>query len=107
MAALSPVQVAIGGTQIIKTPADVAGDTFLPGNVYLVVATGATACTVGVVVPGNTKYGLAAPDISRAIPINDEYEFGPFPDDLADSATGMVNITYSAITAVNRALKRC
>lgn len=107
MATLTAAQTAIGGTQITKTAADVAGDTFDPGNVTLVVNNGsAGAITVTVVVPGNTKYGLPAPDVTRSIPAGQEFAFGPFPDDLADPSDGRVDVTYSAVATVTRALLR-
>lgn len=107
MAFLTPVQVKITGTKITKVAASAGGDTFAPGDVKLVVVNGdASPHTVTIAVPGNTKYGQAQPDIAQTIPAGEEWEFGPFPVDLADPADGVVHVTYDAVTSVTVALKR-
>lgn len=107
MAELIPTQVQVGGVQVAKAAADVAGDTFAPGDVKLHVDNGsAGAVLVTIAVPGNTKYGLAQPDVTRSIPAGQEFVFGPFAADLADPADGLVHVTYDAVTSVTRALLR-
>jgi len=108
MAILTPAQVQIGGTQVSKTAADVAGDSFEPGDkLKLHVLNGsAGAITVTIVTPGVTRYGQADPDVTRSIPAGQEWAFGPFGSDLADPVTGRVSVTYSAVTTVTRALLR-
>jgi hypothetical protein len=93
----TPRLVAITGTESEKTAADAAGDTFRPGpRVALVVANrhATIARTVMVVVPGNTKYDQPNPDIPIVIAAGAEIAIGPFPDDLADPADGLVHVTY-------------
>ncbi len=107
MAILTPVQQQVGGVQVQKTAADVAGDSFEPGGLTLLVVNGSgVAVTVTVVVPGSTKFGPDAPDVTRSIPAGQEWMFGPFDRDLADPTTGRVNITYSAVASVTRFLIR-
>jgi hypothetical protein len=108
MAVLTPTQVTIAGVQVQKAAADVAGDSFEPGtNLKFHVFNGSGgAITVTIVVPGTTKYGQADPDVTRSIPAGQEWAFGPFGNDLADPTTGLVNVTYSAVTTVTRVLLR-
>lgn len=107
MAILTPTQTAVGGTQVQMAAADVAGDSFEPGNLTFLVNNGSGgSITVTIVVPGSTRAGQAEPDITRAIPAGQQFAFGPFYNELADPATGRVGVTYSAVTTVTRALLR-
>ena len=56
--------------------------------------------TVTVVVPGNTRYGQADPDVTITVPAGGTSLIGPLPRDLADPADGLVHITYSAVTSL-------
>lgn len=107
MALLTPTQAKITGTVATKAAADAAGETFLPGDHALVILNGSgSSITASVVVPGNTKYGQAQPDVAVTIAAGVETVIGPFPDDLADPADGLVHVTYSSVATVTRRLVR-
>jgi len=104
MATIPHAQSAIGGVVLTAVAATAGPDTILPGdNVTLIVHNGnAGAVTVTVVVPGNTKYGLANPDVtSVSIPAGGHAVIGPFPADLADPADGLIDVTASPSASVN------
>lgn len=102
MALLTVQNSSILGTQITFAAAAGGGDTLAPNDhAYLHVKNGAGApITVTVVVPGNTKYGQAAPDVPVVVTNATEKVIGPFPPDLGDPTTGLVGITYSSATTV-------
>jgi hypothetical protein len=106
VAVLAVQRSKIGGTDLTFPAAAAGGDSFAPGErVVLHVRNGdAAAKTVTVVVPGNTKYGQAAPDVAVIVPAGGQTAIGPFPPDLADPADGNVDVLYSAVTAVTVAL---
>lgn len=108
MAELTPVQVQITGSDVAKTAADGAGETFRPGkDLSLLVANGDTAAhTVTVVVPGQTRYAQEEPDVAVSVPAGAEVAIGPFPSDLADPGDGFVHVGYDATTSVTRVLIR-
>lgn len=97
MSLRTAVQAQITGAVATPTAAASGGDTFKPGNVtYTVRNEHATLPrTVTIAVPGNTKYGQANPDIEVVVAALTSKAFGPFPDDLADPADGLVHVTYS------------
>lgn len=108
MALLTPVQAQITGAVSTLAAADVAGETFRPDDrAILQVTNGSGASiTVTVIVPGNTRYSQAEPDIAVVVAAGTSRAIGPFPNDLGDPTTGLVNVTYSAVTTVTRALVR-
>ena len=95
-------QAQVAGTAVDFTAADAAGDTVPPNSRgALMVRNGdTTAKTVTVVTPGNTRYGQADPDVPVTVAAGATALIGPFPQDLADPADGLVHVTYSAVTAV-------
>lgn len=102
MATLPYVQVGIAGTNPGLVAAAAGGDKVAPnerGALHVRNGSGASI-NVTVVVPGNTKYGQANPDVVVAVPAGADRLIGPFPSDLADPADGLVAITYSAVTTV-------
>lgn len=106
MAVLSPQFSKAGGTSLAFAAADAGGDQFEPSarNRLVVVNDDAGSITVTVVTPGNDKYGNARPDIDFSIPAGESAVFGPFPQDLADPADGLVDVSYSGVTNVTVAL---
>lgn len=104
MATLTATQATVQGTAINYAPAGAGGDKFGPGarRHFRVKNGGGSAITATVVVPGNTKYAQANPDITSAsIAAGAEFCFGPFPDDLGDPAdSGLISVTYSGVTSV-------
>lgn len=106
MALLPTQSVKLAGTAITYTPAAAGGDTFPPSSrSELRVKNGHTGPqSVTIVVPGNTRWGQAEPDITVSVPAGAEYAFGPFPPELADPADRSVHVTYSAVTALTVAV---
>lgn len=108
MATLTPQRSQVQGTVITYAAAAGGGDKFGPGadRHFRVKNGGGSPITVTVVVPGNTKYGIANPDItSGSIAAGAEWCFGPFPDDLGDSTdSGLISVTYSGVTTVTVAV---
>lgn len=103
MSTLAYRKVAIGGTNPQYAAASAGGDKVAanPRGFLLVRNGGGSSITVTVAVPGNTKYGQAAPDVAVTVPNATDRLIGPFPDDLADRATdNLVAITYSGVTSV-------
>lgn len=101
MSTLNYQNAKIEGTAVTMAAASAGGDKVPPNlNGALMVVNGdAAAKTVTVVVPGNTKYGQADPDVTVTVPAGATALVGPFPQDLAD-VDGLVAITYSAVTSV-------
>jgi hypothetical protein len=103
MATLSFVQAAIAGANPGFAAASAGGDKVPPNDRgALIVRNGSGASiNVTVAVPGNTRFGLANPDVVVAVPAGADRVIGPFPSELADTATdNLVAITYSAVTTV-------
>lgn len=105
MALLNPQQSKLSGTTLAFTGAS-ASDTFKPSSRgTLLVKTAGTATTATVVIPGNTEFGAAQPDIAVSCPATGEVAIGPFPPGVADPATGLATVTFSATTSVEVAYK--
>lgn len=78
------------------------GDSIAPNDRgALMVKNGSGASiTVTMIVPGNTKYGLAQPDPTYVVVAGATAMIGPLPSDLANPATGLVDFTYSGVTSL-------
>lgn len=103
MASIPHIQAKIGGVVMAPVSATAGPDTLKPGdNVCLVVNNGnAAAVTVTVVVPGNSKFGPANPDVtSVSIPAGSHAVLGPFPAELADPADGLIDVTAAPFASV-------
>lgn len=102
MAALAYQRAKIAGQAITYAAASAGGDTVPPSTsgALLVKNGGGSSINVTVAVPGDTKYGLANPDVVVAVAAGAEAAIGPFPSDLADSSDGLVHLTYSSTTSV-------
>jgi hypothetical protein len=100
MAELTHQQATIAGTTVAMAAAAGGGDTVRPGAALLVTNGDASAKTVTIVVPGNTKYGQADPDVAVVVAAGATKLIGPLPQDLADPTDGFVHVTYSAVTSV-------
>lgn len=108
MAALTVQQAAITGTALTFAAAAGGGDTVqVSGDTILIVRnTDGTTKTVTVVRPG-TEYGQANPDIAHVVAATTGVSvIGPIPTEFADPTTGVVSITYSAVTGVTVAAVR-
>jgi hypothetical protein len=102
MAQIAYQQVSILGIAANLAAATGGGDTIAPSDRgALVVKNGdASSKTVTIVTPGNDKYGQARPDIAVVVAAGATELIGPLPQDLADPTTGLVGISYSAVTSV-------
>lgn len=99
MANIPHQQAKIGGVLLTPTTATAGPDTVSPDDrlILIVQNNDASAVTVTVTVPGNTRWGVAEPDVtSVSIPAGDLAAIGPFPRELADPADGLVDITASS-----------
>lgn len=101
MAALTTQRVLVTGTTITYAAAAGGGDTFTGGarGVLRVKNGGGSPITATVVVPGNTAYGQAQPDIALSVAAGTEGNFGPFDSGMVDG-NGNVSVTYSGVTSV-------
>jgi hypothetical protein len=103
MATLSYTQVS---NSVVVMPTLVAahggGDSIAPNdNGVLVVKNGSgSTITVTMIVPGNTKYGIANPDPTFAVTAGNTAYIGTLPSDLANPSTGLVDFTYSGVTSL-------
>lgn len=102
MATLTYQTASIAGAAYATVAAAAGGDKVAPNDRGAVLVTNGSGSpiTVTVAVPGNTKYGQAAPDVPVTVPASGSRLIGPFPSDLADPTDGLVAITYSAVTTV-------
>jgi len=107
MALLTPQMSTPTGTVLTFAAASAGGDTFTPGStsILLVRNSDASSKTVTVVTPG-TIYGNAIPDIATTVAAGATTAIGPFLSDLVNTATGLIDITYSAVTSVTVAAVR-
>lgn len=103
MAQLAYQSSSILGGTVALAAASAGGDTVLPNSRgALLVQNGSGApITVTVAVPGNTKYSQPNPDVAVSVAAGAYKLVGPLPVDLADSADGLVHVTYSAAASVN------
>lgn len=101
MATLAYVQPTIAGTLPGFAAAAGGGDKVPPNDRgYLHYKNGSGgSITVTIVVPGNSKYGQANPDVAVAIAAGAEKIIGPLPADLAGT-DGLVEATYSGVTSL-------
>lgn len=85
----------------VQAAASGGGDTVPPSDHGCVVFRNgdASSKTVTLIVPGNTKWGLAQPDPTYVVPAGSTCYIGPLQADLADPVTGVISLTYSAVTS--------
>lgn len=104
MALLSPQSMAITGTTVTLGAVS-ASDTIAPGDrVFLVVSNASGGgLTATVVVPGTT-HGQANPDVAVSISNGATKYIGPLVPVLADPATGLITVTFSATSSVTAAV---
>lgn len=108
MAQISPAGSAVtkGRVLTMLDPTVTVGDDFYPGNVRLLVFNGSgSPITATTKTPATDQYGSAIADIvSPSIGAGAYAVLGPFPADLADPTTGLVNVTLSSVASVKIAL---
>lgn len=105
MAVVPVVTPSINGAVMAPTTATTGGDTIAPvagrPTILFVNNGNASATVLTVVVPGNTKYGPANPDITgTAIAAGASGTF-LLPADIADPLTGLINISAVPFATVS------
>lgn len=100
MATLPAQTVSVLGTDLTLNAAAGGGDKVSPGTTLIIRNGSGAGITVTVVVPGNTKYGVAAPDYTKVVPAGGISVIGPLPQDLADPITNLIDLTYSGVTTL-------
>jgi hypothetical protein len=103
MATVPIKQAIIGGVLVPSTDATAGPDRIAWNEraAAFVENGNAGAVVVTVVVPGNTKWGPANPDIpSVSIPAGSRAVIGPFPKELADPVTGLVDLSVVPFASV-------
>jgi hypothetical protein len=100
-----PIKQAVIGGVLMPPTAATAGPDKIAWNEHAAVYVengNAGAVVVTTVVPGNTKWGPAQPDVaSVSIPAGQRALIGPFPQELADSNTGLVDLQVAPFANVN------
>ncbi len=101
MATLNYQNAKPGGTAITFSAASGGGDKVKPNDRGgLVVRNGSGgSINVTLVVPGNTKYAQAEPDVVIAVADGAQTVIGPLPSDLK-GGDGLVAFTYSGTSSV-------
>lgn len=96
MAVIPVVTPAIAGAVMPPTTATAGPDTIAPAGrpVTLIVENdNASATVLTIVIPGNTKYGPANPDITGTSITAGAMGVFLLPADIADPTTGLISIT--------------
>lgn len=81
------------------------GDEFLAGNdVFIHVKNGHSSSQTVTAVTAKTVNGLAVADVATPVTNAEERFIGPFPPDIYADDDGMVQLTYSGVTALTIAV---
>lgn len=92
---MTPTYSAVSASDTIKYSGD---------NIFLIVKNaGVASITATVVVPG-TSFGQANPDVTVTVAAAGESWIGPFDEDMQDSATDLITVTFSVTTSVTAAV---
>lgn len=105
MAVIPVVTPSINGAVHAPTTATAGPDTIAPvagRPVLLYVNNGNASATVPtIVIPGNTKYGPANPDITGTSITAGAHGTILLPADIADPTTGLISVTFVPNTSVS------
>lgn len=104
MAVVPVVTPSINGAVMAPTTATTGGDTIAPGGrpITLIVENdNASATVLTIVIPGNTKYGPANPDITGTSIAAGAQGVFLLPADIADPTTGLINISAVPFATVS------
>lgn len=105
MTAIPVVTPSINGAVHAPTTASAGPDTIAPvaGRPTLLYVSNANAgATVPtIVIPGNTKYGPANPDITGTSIAAGAHGTILLPADIADPTTGLISVTFVPNTSVS------
>lgn len=100
MAALTVQRPTITSPAVTLAAAAGGGDTIKPGeNTYLLVRNADASSKTVTVVRAGTEYGQANPDVATVV-LTLTTVLIPIPKEFRDSADGLVDITYSAVTSL-------
>lgn len=106
MALLTPQQISLVGTSPAYGSAAAGGDTVAPDDrafLHIKNTNGATR-DVTIVTPGTT-FGQANADVVKTVPATTgDVMMGPLVPALADPTTGLISITWSAVTGITVAV---
>lgn len=100
MATLATQQSLVTGVALTLNAAAGGGDKVSPGTVLIIRNGSGAPIVVTVVVPGNTEFGVAAPDYTFSVAAGGIAAIGPLPQKLADVATNLIDLTYSGVTTL-------
>lgn len=102
MANLSYTRIVLSGLNPTLVAASGGGDLVAPNErgFLRVKNGGGSSITVTIPTPGVTKFGLAEPDITVAVPAGEERVIGPLRFDLVDPTSKAIPVTYSGVTSV-------
>jgi hypothetical protein len=105
MALIPAVTAAVAGTLVTYTAAAGGGDTvqFTTNTEFRVKNGSGSSMTVTVVIPGNTEFGQAAPDLPVVVAAGAERAI-LLTRGMVDTSTGLISITYSLATSVTVAV---
>lgn len=105
MALLATTAATLAGANPAFAAAAAGGDTmqYQPNSFLHVRNASGGSITVTVVVPGNTEFGVAQPDPTVAVPAGAD-RIIRLSQGLVDPATGLISVTYSAVTSVTVAV---
>ena len=85
--------------QTLLTAAAAGGDSFANTGKELFIASNANASSYTVTfATQETVDGLAVSDQSITVAQNEEFIVGPFPISIYNDSSGLVQVTYSAVT---------
>jgi len=104
MAVVPVVTPSINGAVMAPTTATTGGDTVAPAGrpINLIVENdNASATVLTIVIPGNTKYGPANPDITGTSIAAGAMGTFLLPADIADPVTGLINISAVPFASVS------
>lgn len=96
MATIAVAQPDYDGILLTGTTATAGPDTVAPAgkNILLIVNNGnASATVLTIAVPGNTKFGLANPDITSLSVTAGAHAAFLLPAELADPTDGLIDVT--------------
>lgn len=101
MATLTAAQAGIAGVDPGFVAASGGGDKVAPNSHGAIIVRngGGSSITVTIAWPGNSKYGVANPDPTVAVPAGEERLIALKGSDLADT-DGLIAISYSGVSSV-------
>ena len=105
MALLTATTASLLGTTVTYAAASAGGDTmaFSANTELRIKNASGGSITATLAVPGNTEFGQAQPAVAIAVAAGAEKAIALRPG-LVNNGTGVISVTYSAVTSVTVAL---